>query len=185
MARNPRKKSQAPTKKHLARLERERRQTRYIIIGSVIVLILVLGVIGYGILEQQVLRNLRAVAVVNGDKIPANEFRDYTKYYRYTLIRNAENTYQIASMFGSDPNSLQQFVGQLQGIAAQMDTFQAGETALNNMVDDLLIRQEAAKRGITVSKEEVDQGIEEAMRYFPNGTPTPTQTRETLPTSTL
>jgi hypothetical protein len=153
MARNPRKKTQAPTKKHLARIERERQQTRYIIIGSIIVLVLVIGVIAYGILEQKVLRNLRTVAVVNGEKITAQDFRDYTKYYRYTLIRSAENTYQIASMFGSDPNSLQSFVGQLQGIAAQMDTFQAGETSLNNMVDNLLIRQEAAKRGITVSEE--------------------------------
>jgi parvulin-like peptidyl-prolyl isomerase len=39
-----------------------------------------------------------------------------------------------------------------------------------------LIRQEAAKRGITASPEEVDQAIRASYEFFPNGTPTPTIT---------
>ena len=90
MAKNPRRKQAAPSKKHLARVERERIQTRYILIGSAIVLILVVGLIVYGILEQNVLRGLRTVATVNGEKISANEFRAYTKYYRSTLDQRSK-----------------------------------------------------------------------------------------------
>jgi hypothetical protein len=44
------------SKKHLARLEKERIQNRYIMIASIVVLVLVLAVVGYGILDQTVLR---------------------------------------------------------------------------------------------------------------------------------
>jgi len=103
MAKNPKNKQTVPTKKHLARLEREKRETRWIIFGSVIVIVLVVGVILYGILDQNVLKGLRTVETVNGEKINVNNFRAFTKYYRYTLIRQAEQTYQLASMFGQDP----------------------------------------------------------------------------------
>jgi parvulin-like peptidyl-prolyl isomerase len=44
------------------------------------------------------------------------------------------------------------------------------------MVDDILVRQEAEKRGITASKEEVDTLLQEAYNFYPNGSPTPTIT---------
>jgi hypothetical protein len=53
------------------------------------------------------------------------------------------------------------------------------------MVDDVLIRQEAARSGITVSAEEVDHAIESAFGFYPDGTPTPTPTKAFIPTSTL
>jgi parvulin-like peptidyl-prolyl isomerase len=53
------------------------------------------------------------------------------------------------------------------------------------MVNDVLIRQEAKKRGITVTSQEVDKAVQEAFGYFANGTPTPTPTEKLVPTSTL
>jgi hypothetical protein len=44
------------------------------------------------------------------------------------------------------------------------------------MVDEVLIRQEAEKRGITVSAEEVEASVRENFSFFPDGTPTPTIT---------
>ena len=44
------------------------------------------------------------------------------------------------------------------------------------MIDDELACQEAAKRGITVSEAEVDQAIQSAYSFYPNGSPTPTIT---------
>ena len=52
-----------PTKKHLARMEREKIQQRYIIIGSIVVIIAVVALIVYGILNESVLQARRAVAV--------------------------------------------------------------------------------------------------------------------------
>ena len=48
-------KSQLVTKKHLARQERERRQNRYILIASIAVIVIVVGLIGYGIVQQYII----------------------------------------------------------------------------------------------------------------------------------
>ena len=185
MAKNPQQKQAAPTKKHLDRMHREQRQTRWIIIGSAVVIGLVLLLVIYGILDQQVLKYRRPVADINGERISAQEFRNFTKYYRYNIIRNAEQTYQFASMFGGDPTTLQSFLGQLQSSIQQLDTFTAGESALNQMVDNALVIQEGKKRGIVVSEEEIETNLQEALGYYAAGTPTPTNTEAPVATSTL
>jgi parvulin-like peptidyl-prolyl isomerase len=184
MAKNPRKVSY-PTKKHLARVEREKIQTRNITIASVITVVLVLIVIGYGILNQTVLQQIRPVATVNGDRITVDTFQAQTRYARYTLVNNASSTFQFAQMFGSDVNTQMSFAQQLQQYQAQLVPNVMGEQVINRLVEDLLIRQEADRLGITVTKEEVEKAFEEAFRYFPEGTPTSTATLEPIPTSTL
>lgn len=185
MARNP-KQPLSPTKKHLARLERERRQRRKILLASIAVIVLVIAIIGYGVLDQQVLQPLRAVAVVNGDKISLKDWQAQTRYGRYTLVRSATQTYQFAQMFGgSDPASLSQFAQQLQQIQYQMTPTTVGQQVLDQMIDDKLIRQEAKRRGITVSADELNKAFEAAFGFFPNGTPTPSPTFEPIPTNTL
>ena len=185
MSKNPRKGQATLSKKHLDRMHREQKEIKWITIVSIIVIILVVGIIGYGILNERVLRGYRSVAVVNGEKISANEFKAYTKYYRSNLIQNAEQTYQIASLFSNNSSSLGEFGQQLVSIAGELDTFRAGNSAIDQMVADRLIRQEAKKRGITVSAEEVETSMQEALRYFANGTPIPTPTSAPIATSTL
>ncbi len=185
MGNNPSKKQPILTKKHQDRITRERRQTRMIVIGTIVVAALVLLTIGYGILDQQVLKYRRPVAIVNGERISAEKFRGFTKYYRSNLIRSAQQTYEFASLFGGDQTMLQNFLGQLQSISAQLNPFNAGEAALNALVDNTLMIQEAKKMGITVTEEEIEARMQEAMGYFANGTPTPTNTRPPIATSTL
>ena len=184
MAKNP-KRPLSPTKKHQARLERERIQTRNILLGSAIVIILVIATILYGILDQTYLRARQPVAVVNGDRITTSEFQGQVRYGRYTLIRNALNTYQFMQLFGDDPSTMSSFVSQLQQIQFQLIPTSIGNTVLDQMVEDRLIRQEATRRGITVTEEDMNQAFQEAFGFYPEGTPTPTQTFEPLPTSTL
>lgn len=184
MAKNPRKTSN-PTKKHLARLERERIQTRNITIASIVVVVLVLLIIAYGVLNQTVLKQMRTVATVNGDRITAATFTAQTRYARYNLINSASSTYQFAQMFGSDANTLMSFAQQLQQYQSQLVPNVMGEQVMNRLVEDLLIRQEAERRGITVTKEEVEKAFEEAFRFYPDGTATPTATLEPMATSTL
>ena len=140
MARNP-KKQAAPTKKHLARMERERRQTRYIMIGAAVVVVAVVGLIIYGILNQTVLAEMRPVALVNGEAIRSDLFKDQARYVRYIMVRNAENTYQMAQYFGQDPSMAANFVQQLQQVQAQLTPNVMGNQVMDTLIDNILIKR--------------------------------------------
>jgi hypothetical protein len=99
MAKNPRQKQQIVTKKHLARMQREQRQSRMITIGSITVLVIVIGLIVYGVLNERVFKGLQPVAVVNEDKITSNDFQAQVRLARQNLINSAVQTYQFGQMF--------------------------------------------------------------------------------------
>jgi parvulin-like peptidyl-prolyl isomerase len=63
------------TKKHLARAERERRQRFWILFATVLIAVAVIGLIGYGWLDQEVLPLYRPVALVDGEKISGADLR--------------------------------------------------------------------------------------------------------------
>jgi peptidyl-prolyl cis-trans isomerase D len=176
------------TKKTMARLERENLQKRYIRIAAIIVLVLVLGIIGFGVLDQAVLRYNRTVAAVDGQKITVKDFQLKHTFTRWQLVQQYQNTAQIIGMFGDNPQFAQQFKSNLQQINTQLSQENAGILAaqsIDSLVDDKIIEIETAKRGITVIDQEVDQELQNAFGFFPNGTPTPTSTVLPLATSTL
>ena len=174
------------TKKHLARLEREQRQRRIILISSVVVLLIVVVLIGYGIIEQAVIEPNQPVAMVDEEKITTADFQNRVKYQRRQLVQQYLGTYQNMQMFGEDENTQAFFQQSLNQIEFQLDPVTLGQQTLETMIDDVIIRQEAERRGIDVTDEEVDKYLEEAIGYFEGGTP-PTQTPvpTSLPTSTL
>jgi len=184
MAKNPKKRIE-PTKKHLARMERENLQKRYILIASVAVVVLVVGLVIYGVVDQYYLQSRKPVAEVNGGKISVADFQGQTKLARYNMIQSAFNIYQLTQLMGSDPATLQPIVNQLQSIDGQLFPPVIGRQVLDQMIDDLLIKQEAEKLNISVSEEEVDREIETAFGFFRDGVPTPAPTIEPEPTSTL
>jgi peptidyl-prolyl cis-trans isomerase D len=184
MAKNPQK-TNAPTKKHLARQEREKQQIRWIIFGSVVILVLVFGLILAGIINENILKPRQKVAEVNGDVIRGNDFQNQVRFSRAALIQNAQQTAQFMQLFQDDPNTMASFASQLQQIQLQLEPTAIGQEVIDNMVDDLLIRQEAERRGITVTEEEIDKEFQNLLGYFPEGTPTPKPTLMVLPTSTF
>ncbi len=175
----------SPSKKHLARMQREQKQRRYILIGIISVLVIVLLIILYGFLKQTVLQAGQPVAVVDDTKITTRQWQAQTKFARSSLIRSAENTMQFLQFFGNDPSMQSQFVSQLQQIQTQLEPTTVGKQVLDEMINDTVVRKEAAKLGITVSEDEINKAFEEALGYFANGTPTPAPTTASVPTSTL
>ncbi len=178
--------SKIVTKKHLARVEREQRQKRIIMISSIVVLVIVVILIGYGIIEQFIIEPNQPVAVVGDDKITTVGFENRVKFERRQLVQQYLSTYQNMELFGEDENSQAFFQNTLNQIQFQLDPETLGQEILNSMVDDTLIRQESANLGIIVTDEEVDKYLEEAFGYYSEGQP-PTQTPipTTPPTSTL
>lgn len=187
MARNP--KLYLQSKKHQARLERERRTNRIIIIGSVIAIALVVLIVGYGVLDQMVLRNIRPVAVVNGEKITTKEWQAMVRFSRQRVINQMANILQnyelFAQIYGNDPSFASYYTDQLSQLEQQLSPEFIVQQVLDNMIETKLLEQEAKKRNVTISEEEVDQMIEEVFGYYRNGTPTLTATQPEIATSTL
>jgi peptidyl-prolyl cis-trans isomerase D len=139
-----RKSTKVVSKKHLARLERERRQTRAIIIGSVVILAIVVLSIVYGILNETVLQNYKTLVTVNGDEVTVREFVSRTKATREQLVNQYMYYYQLAMMFGMDPSTDSQLTQLFTNIQNQLDSPQTmANQVITNIEDDLLIKQYA------------------------------------------
>ncbi len=184
MAKNPQKRT-APTKKHMAREERERRERNIIYIVSAVVIIAVVALVLYGIVDQNYLKARRTVAIVNDEKITVSEYQGQTRLARYNLIQTAQRLYQLAQIMGNDPNSQASVANQLQSIDGQLFPQAIGRQIIDQLVDGLLIQQEASRLGITISEDEVNKELEEVFGYYRLGTPTPTVTQVLPQTSTL
>jgi hypothetical protein len=178
-------KSQIVTKKHLARQERERRQNRLILIISIAVVVIVVGLIGYGIVQQYIITPKQPVAKVADHAITTKQFQTFARYERLQLIQQYQQYQQFAQYFGGDQATtsyIQQYLAQ---INYQLEPTNLGQTTLDYLIADQLIQQEADKRGITVSDQEVNDRLQEYFGYFANGTPTSAPTSIPVPTSTL
>lgn len=159
------------TKKHMARLERERRQTRLILGIAIAGILIVVGLITYGYLRENVFQLNEPVAEVNGEKITTREWQERVKFQRVQMV-NVYNQYAFYQQnFGFD------YSQQMQQVASMMQAPETiGQQVLDQMTNEILIRQEAEKRGITVTEEEVEKSIQENFNFFPEGTPSPTIT---------
>jgi parvulin-like peptidyl-prolyl isomerase len=139
----------------------------------------VVGLLGYGYLKLNVLQQREPVAEVNGVKITTEEWQERVKLDRIQML-NMYNQYSAYQQMGFDMSQ------QIQQITSSLDSPETiGQQTLDQLTDEILIRQEAQKRGITVSEAEVQNSIQESFRFFPNGTPTPTPTPTEFSTPTL
>lgn len=160
------------TKKQRTRAEREARLNRWIIAGTVAVGVLVVGILLYAYLAEYVFKGRAPVATVNGVPITTADFQARVRHYRIVL-QEQRNYYTARRMEldPTDPNS-SFILGYLNGQIRQIDSMLSetyatmlGKEVLDRMVQEEVLRQEAARRGIAVSQEEIDRAIEEQFGY--------------------
>lgn len=157
-------------KKHIARQQREQRQSRIILYTFIGMLTIIALLIGYGVLDINYLQPRRPVAKVGEAEISAKQFEARVRLQRQQLL-GQYNQYSQYAQFGLDVTS------QLQQIETSLNAPQSiGQEVLDQMINEELIRQEAAKRGITIGEAELNEEAQGAFGYFPNGSPTPSMT---------
>ncbi len=173
------------SRKHMARAERERLQRRWILAAVISTIVITVGVIGYGVYDSMVVQPRMTIASVNGEVITKVDFRGRMRIIQRELAAQLNQYIQMESFFGSDPSILQN----LRSVETQIETQLAnpevlGRDVLDTLIQEALIRQESARRGISVTPEEIANDIEVSFNFYANGTPTPLPSLTPAPTAT-
>jgi parvulin-like peptidyl-prolyl isomerase len=193
------------TRKYRSRVAREQRQTRYLLIGTGVVIALVVLLVAAGLFKTQVadpaatrsakerLKSVPAVTV-NGTEITIADWQARVRYERQLRINQIAQINQQLSFLDPSDEFQQQLITQAQAQVQEIQNMlQLGDgiaaDVLDQMVEEQLIRQEAAQRGIVVTPEELQRYIEINLFGFPfppTPEPVPTIPPPTLaPTATV
>jgi parvulin-like peptidyl-prolyl isomerase len=179
MAKRPRQ-QEVLSRKQISRREREEHQKRLAYILAAVTAIAVIAVLAYGLYQEYIAKPASPVAVVNGEVISTRDYQQMVRYRRFELAN------QLAilqnQMSGLDPTNeddqflVQYFQQQIQEVQSQ--SIALPTQVLDDMIDDQLVLQEAARRNITVTPDEVEEEIEQVFGYE-RSTPTPMPTPTT------
>jgi parvulin-like peptidyl-prolyl isomerase len=168
--------------------ERDHAIQRLVILVTSIVVGIAAVILIVAIAYDQFVVPRQAVATVNGSTITVADFRQRVLLERFLVIQQYNNAIGLFQSFGLDDQSIAQQLQQEPYATWYNEVTvpdQLGNRVINTLVEDELVRQEAAARGITVSQEEIQERIQEFFGYDPNElftTPTATVTPTLTPT---
>jgi peptidyl-prolyl cis-trans isomerase D len=151
----------------VSRLQREAQLRQWLYIGSAILFGVIVILIGWGVYTERVVKPRRVVAEVHGDVIRQQEYERMVSFRQYTTSLYANNLLSQRAQFAGVEGQefLVEYIDQeLQ--RAQDEYAMLPTVILEEMIEDRLIRQEAARRGITVTEEEVQVELEEQFGYY-------------------
>jgi peptidyl-prolyl cis-trans isomerase D len=177
------------SKKHEVHLNREQKQKRFLLIGLIVTLVLIFGLIGYGLIDQYIIQGLKPIVTVGDTQISTNYFQHIVWFERDVMVqRHADLVKQLDASSGNQFMAYflnQQIQAYEQNLSSEYAK-QIGLSTLSQMIEDTLIKQEAKKRNITVSDEEINRYMQENIfGYFASGTPTIAPTITPFVTSTM
>lgn len=172
-------------REYRSRHERETEIQRLVVVGTAIAVGIAALILILAIASDLLIVPNQAVASVNGQSINVSQFRTRAKIERALLIEQLNNAIALYQSFGATADQISQAItsqqpystwyGQLQ-VADQL-----GNSVLNTMVEDELVRQKAQELGITVTDEDIEAQINNLFGYDPataglepTATPSPT-----------
>lgn len=146
-----------------SRAAREERLQRLVIRGVIVVVAILALLVGIAFAVEQLIVPSQVVAMVNGEQITVEQFRAEFNLEKSRLLLQL-NQLQSA---GYDMQQLSQQEPYRTWISEANVPDQLGLRVINDMVDDRLIAQEAAKRNISVNEAAVQMEIQEFFGYDP------------------
>ena len=183
------------TRKQRSYQEREKRIQKFLLWGVAAVGIVVMGVLVYGLVVEKIIKAREPVAIVGNVPVTTAEFQARTRFVQMQM--QTELQYWVRQQQALDPTdtSMQFYLEYIQGNIRNLQTQLSPENApvieeqaLDQLIQEELVRQEAEHRGITVAPEKVQQEIEQFFGYDQNPvtpTPAPSPTPPLTPTEAL
>ncbi len=163
MAKKNRKKNAAEETRELTRKEqrmnaRDRERNRRITLLVVGVFSAVAVVLLMGILSEFVFKPNSAVASVGDETISTRDFQKRIAYEQNQLENQYLQMRQLEQQFGGQGF----FTAQMNQIQATLSSpFSLGASVLDDMIEEQLVTDEAAARGIEVTSDEIDAALSE------------------------
>ncbi|MGE5138569.1 MAG: peptidylprolyl isomerase [Rudaea sp.] len=198
MAKKGKKKVTSETRKQIHLRERDRRMQRtvYTVLGIVAVVVVLLFAIPLAYIYWIRPAQLQGenIAVVNGTPIVVRDFQARLRYEAQSATSQLGQLQNILQQIDPNDPSMGQIAQyyQNQYLQLQNEMINLGPNVMDTMIDDELVKQEAKKRGISVTPEEIDQEVELQVKSTlgyarPTLTPTagPSPTSTNTPTITL
>lgn len=187
MAKKQQKNSDSEGQRRQSRKEelierKHEKQLRVVRIVVAAVLGMILLVLGVGLFNELFRVPNQSVAIVGDKEIALKDWQDRVQYERAQRVIFLENQFES---FGGDVGIVQQFGGQV--INELFEGEGLGEAALNSMVDEQVICDALAERGIEITDADVQAEIAAGFNYFDGDSPTPAPvaTETVVPTPSL
>jgi foldase protein PrsA len=155
------------TKREATRWQKQKRQERLALGFVIATIVLVTGIIFYGIWVEILSRPGQTVATVGSAKISLGMLAEQSKYEAKTLDQQIVQTQyqlqQVQAQAAQDTTMsfLVQYVQQqLQQLQQQRIYLSDGSQVLENLIQQQLVRQEVIKRGGSVTASDIDLEIQ-------------------------
>jgi hypothetical protein len=175
------------TKKQIALGRKEARQNRIIWFGVGALCLLVLIIVLVGVISELLVRPATPVAEVNGVGIRRDDYEALVRYQRHNAYLNIQDLQSGLQSLDPTQEGNEFLITFYQQQLEQLQTalLTIPQTALDELIDDEMIRVMAGEAGIVVSDDDIEQSIMDDLRRAasPQSTETTTDTVQ-LPTST-
>lgn len=158
-------------REEMSRHERETRAQRIIVMSFAGLAVLLVALLGFGWWRTYVSRGAETVASVAGTNVTMDQYADRLDLNRKNLEQQIA-LYQAQYAANSSSPIAQLYQQQIQQL--QFSLALLPEQTLDQMVDENLVRQEAARRGIKATNEDVDAEINTNFGDPPTPVPQPT-----------
>jgi len=127
-------------KKFLAQKEIEDRQKKIVIISTITVLVIVIGLVVYGVVDRFVLRARTTVIELESYTINADEFEQQVRWNRRNLILEIDQILNTFQQLGGSPEVFAYFEQQLILSTTQLEQpLLIGQEVIQSMTDDIIL----------------------------------------------
>jgi parvulin-like peptidyl-prolyl isomerase len=178
------------SREYRSRAEREAELQRRVILGVSAAVIVSVVILAIFLVKDLLIDPNQVVASVNGQNILVSEFQQRVRLERFLRAQQINGVVDLYRSFGMSDDQISQQLTSQEPYSTWMSELnipdQLGNSIINELVDDELIRQKAVEMGITVTDEQIESqkqdyfgfdpetaGVEPTATLTPTITPTP------------